>query len=103
MLSAAMTDDNQGDLFFTGSPEQQENIARVHHKIAPTICAYFKQLGLGGEFHVDQLRRYVGRHYPDTAPDSPGRIMRSLRGRKAIDYVVVNRRASLYRVTGVGQ
>lgn len=96
--------DVQGDLFeFRGSPEQQENIARVYSKIAATILAFFRLIGLYGEFHVDELRVYVERHYPNTAPDSAGRIMRELRLHGDLDYEVVNRRASLYRITAIGK
>jgi hypothetical protein len=86
-------------LDFLGDLEQRENIARVHNKIAPIIARFFEERGVGHEFHVDELRRYVARHYPVNAPDSAGRIMRDLRERKWIGYEVVNRRASLYRMT----
>lgn len=35
------------------------------------------------------------------APDSPSRILRALRQAQMIDYTVVNRRQSLYRVDRV--
>ena len=81
--------------------EQDGNIDRVRSKIASTMIAFFRLVGLRGEFHVDELRVYVD-HFYACAPDSAGRIMRDLRTRKAINYEVVDRRASLYRVTGVG-
>ena len=97
----------QGDLFggeqFTGSPEQRENIARVHAKIAPVIAAFFHEQGLGTTFHVDDLRRYVARRYAVIAPDSAGRIMRDMRRKSWVDYEVVNRRASLYVITSIGE
>ena len=95
----------QADLFggeqFRGSPAQQENIARVHAKIAPVIASFFHERGLGATFHVDDLRRYVARRYAVIAPDSAGRIMRDMREREWVDYEVVNRRASLYRITSI--
>ena len=97
----------QGDLFggesFSGSPEQKENIARVSAKISPIIATFFHERGVGSEFHVDDLRRYVARRYAVVAPDSAGRIMRDMRTRHWVDYEVVNRRASLYRITSLGQ
>lgn len=88
-------------LEFRGPPEQQENIARVSHRIAPTIVGYFRHRGVGAEFRVDDLRAHIARHFPGIAPDSAGRIMRDLRGRGTIDYAVINRRQSLYRITSV--
>ena len=97
----------QPDLFagvtFTGPPEQRENIARVHAKIAPIIARFFHERGLGSTFHVDDLRRYVAARYAAIAPDSAGRIMRDMRSRQWVDYEVVNRRASLYRITSLGE
>lgn len=84
---------------FPGEFEQRENISRVHNKIAPIISQFFHDRGIGHQFHVDELRRYVARHYPVNAPDSAGRIMRDMRERKWIGYEVLNRRASLYRIT----
>lgn len=46
------------------------------------------------EFRMEELRRAIG---PKRAPDSAGRILRLLRQHDALDYVVVNRRQSLYR------
>ncbi len=84
---------------FRGPPEQRENIARVHHKIAPAILDYFQAHGVGYEFHVDSLRRWIAARYPGIAPDSAGRIMRDLRQSGVLDYEVVNRRQSLYQIT----
>jgi hypothetical protein len=98
---------SQPDLFggeqFKGPPEQRENIARVHAKIAPVIAAFFHERGIGSQFHVDDLRRYVARRYAVIAPDSAGRIMRDMRVKQWVDYEVVNRRASLYRITSLGE
>lgn len=75
----------------------REHLERVSAKVAGFVVAFFKTAGIGAEFHVDQLRRYVLQHYP-TAPDSAGRIMRDLRQRGYLDYEVLNRRDSLYRI-----
>jgi len=86
---------------FNGPPEQVENIARVYSKLAAHIVEFFRINGPLSEFHVDHLRRWISLRYPGTAPDSAGRIMRDLRQRGLIDYIVVNRRQSLYRITAV--
>jgi hypothetical protein len=43
----------------------------------------------------------VLRHEPTTAPDSPGRILRELRLTGKLNYVVINRRQSLYQFRAV--
>jgi hypothetical protein len=69
---------------------------RVYGRIAPLILTFARKHA-GQKFHVDQLRRYVRRHVPDIAPDSPGRILRELRLEGRLHYVVLNRRQSLYQ------
>jgi len=49
-------------------------------------------------FHMSELTEYVRSRVP-TAPDSAGRIMRHLRDEGALDYELVSRSKSLYRVT----
>jgi len=72
--------------------------SRVFGKLAPIIMQYAER-NAGRTFHVEQLRRYVERAYPGVgvAPDSPGRILRELRLLGKLDYVVLNRRDSLYQ------
>src|SRR5262245_56170469 len=97
--------DDHPDLFdhdFSGAPEQRVEIARVHSKISACITNFFRERGVGAQFHVDDLRRYVAAHAL-IAPDSAGRIMRDMRERSWIGYEVVNRRASLYRITSIGE
>lgn len=70
--------------------------ARVYTRIAPVVLA-FRAVCNGTDFHVEELRQFVLDNVPEIAPDSPGRILRELRLQGIIDYIVVNRRASLYR------
>jgi hypothetical protein len=69
---------------------------RVYGRIAPLILEFWGNKG-GREFHVEELRQYVLTRVPLIAPDSPGRILRELRLQGALDYIVTNRRQSLYR------
>ncbi len=77
----------------TDVPEER---ARVYSRIARLIMD-FAEDHAGERFHVEELRRYVEDRMPDVAPDSPGRILRELRLEGRIDYVVINRRQSLYQ------
>ncbi|MET0653678.1 MAG: hypothetical protein ABWY63_14300 [Hyphomicrobiaceae bacterium] len=70
--------------------------ARVFTRIAPVILTFRAERGFN-TFHAEELRDYVIERLPDIAPDSPGRILRELRLLGRLDYVVINRRQSLYQ------
>jgi len=76
--------------------DDKEERARVYSRIAPVILTFAADHA-GQTFHAEQLRRYVLHHDPAIAPDSPGRILRELRLGGKLDYVVLNRRQSLYQ------
>jgi hypothetical protein len=79
------------------APHERE---RVYGKIAPLILS-FHSINLGKSFHAEDLRRYVLFFAPDIAPDSPGRILRELRLEGKLNYVVINRRDSLYQFRSI--
>lgn len=69
---------------------------RVYGRIAPIILEFYR--GHAGQmFRMEQLRRYVISRVPEIAPDSTSRILRELRLENRINYVVLNRRQSLYQ------
>lgn len=70
--------------------------ARVYGKIAPVILQFSAHYA-GMQFHVEELRTFVTLFAPEVAPDSPGRILRQLRQEGKLNYVVLNRRQSLYQ------
>jgi hypothetical protein len=78
---------------YNDSPEDR---GRVYGMIAPLILQFYRD-NAGRSFHVEQLRCFVRDRAPGIAPDSPGRILRELRLEGKIDYVVLNRRQSLYQ------
>ena len=78
------------------SDDDHEERARVYHRIAPVIME-FSRLRAGEQFHVEELRVFVLERVPGIAPDSPGQILRALREEGRLDYVVINRRQSLYQ------
>jgi hypothetical protein len=75
------------------TPEER---ASVFSRIAPIVLA-FRSENPGGAFQANALRDYVIERAPGIAPDSPGRILRQLRSLGRLDYVVINRRQSLYQ------
>ena len=82
------------------SPADRERVGKA---ITWAIVAFFKRrLATGqAEFKADDLRRYVREQVGDAiAPASPDRIMRHLRHGGTINYELVSRSESRYRVTG---
>ncbi len=75
--------------------QQSLNLVRVSDKIASLILEF---CSVNAEFHMVDLCAYVTAREPSTAPDSPSRILRSLRRQGLVDYQVVSRSASLYRM-----
>jgi hypothetical protein len=75
------------------APQERE---RVFARIAPLVMDYASSHA-GEAFHAEELRQFVLERDPLIAPDSPGRILRELRLAGKIDYVVINRRQSLYQ------
>lgn len=80
--------------------EQMEHLQRVSTRIGNAIIEFCRG-NLEEEFHADDLREWVSSQVARVAPGSADRIFRDLRIRGRIDYVLVSRRDSLYRVTRV--
>jgi hypothetical protein len=79
-------------------PEQATQLARVRSRLADAVLAFCRQ---HETFQLADLHAFIRAHGDEGAPDSPSRILRDLRARNRIDYTVVNRRASQYRVTWI--
>ncbi len=71
------------------------HINRVASKIKSAILAFTSKRVV---FRADELRAFVALRCGATAPASADRILRDLRQRGRIKYVVVSRRRSLYRI-----
>lgn len=78
--------------------QQAAHLARVTSAIGQAVLEFCRSIGANGEFHAKQLHDYVGSH---VAPASADRILRQMRSAGRVNYAVVNRRASLYRITAV--
>jgi hypothetical protein len=79
---------------------QAHNLQRVSDNISDVVLRFCKAR-IGRHFHAEALVQHVMAFTPKCAPDSPSRILRELRRQGRVDYVVVNRAASLYRVVAV--
>jgi hypothetical protein len=82
--------------------EQRSNLKRVTDRIGRSIIEFARdQLATGNHcFHMDSLRVHVSKGHA-IAPDSPGRVLRTLRQRKLIGYEIISRRDSLYQILWV--
>jgi len=74
------------------------DIDRVRSRIKAAILAFTSKRVV---FRADELRAFVAQRCGATAPASADRILRDLRQRGTLKYVVVSRRRSLYRVLPV--
>lgn len=80
--------------------EQEEQLSRVRSRIGKAVMDFCND---NPKFHADDLRKAVIAQCGVTAPGSADRILRDLRKRGFINYVVVNRRGSLYETCPVEQ
>jgi hypothetical protein len=78
--------------------EQNEHLERVSSRTEWAIIRFCQE---HSSFHADELRAAVTRATGSAAPASSDRILRLLRTKGIVNYVVVSRRESLYRVLGV--
>ena len=80
---------------------QDEQITRVRNAIGDCVFAFCEKIGIDAQFHAEDLHHYVKNRHGG-APASADRILRLLRREGQLDYVVVDRADSLYRVTSLG-
>ena len=74
---------------------QREQLTRVSGRIAEAIIAFCRE---HIEFHAEELRASVRAACGEVAPGSCDRVLRDLRKRGRLNYMVVSRAASRYRV-----
>ena len=81
---------------------QTANLTRVSDNIAQYVLEFFRARQHGVEFHGPELTAYVHGKRPGSL-SSPDRVMRSLKKSGELDYEVVSRSRSLYRVLSLGE
>ena len=72
----------------------------------PTAILEFYQYRLANgpeKFYIGDLQYYVAARMPEINQDSVDRVLRRLRLQNKINYVVLNRNASLYQVLPVSE
>ncbi len=81
--------------------QQSAELARVSSKLEPLVLAFFASKKSGDEFHINELTRFVWRINPLIAADSPRRVMRELKMDGKLNYELISRSASLYKVAAM--
>lgn len=75
--------------------EQREELDRVRSRIGFAVLCFCRE---HRSFHADDLRRWVIETAGIAAPASADRVLRDLRQRGKLNYIVTSRRASQYVV-----
>ena len=83
--------------------KRKDNLERVRGNIERVLLAFAKHRidTNNPEFYAEDLLLAVESAFIPCAPDSPGRIMRLLRREGLINYKVVSRKDSLYRLVSL--
>ncbi len=85
-------------LFDVEQPVQLEHVGGIIGNLILAWCRTRQRSGQV-EFHADELRAHISRHTDGhSAPASADRILRDLRRKGKVQYAVVSRRQSLYRL-----
>ena len=76
------------------------HLERVSSRISRAIIEFCRERKASNrtQFHAEELRKHVDKKVGVTAPGSADRILRDLRSKHLLDYEIVSRRDSLYRV-----
>lgn len=81
--------------------KRKDNLERVRSRLENALLTFFHTIGPGTEFRASDLVEAMKFCSIACAPDSPGRIMRLLKRDGEIDYKVVSRKDSLYKLLAV--
>jgi hypothetical protein len=76
--------------------QQHENLERVTERIGHAILEFFK--APRAQFRAADLHQFVEERVSRVAPNSPYRIMLALKRKRLIDYALISRSGSLYRI-----
>ena len=79
----------------------QKYLNTVTARIADSIINYART-HVREQFHASDLRRFVNTDV-GCAPSSADRVLRNLRQMGVVDYTVVNRAQSLYKINAVAK
>ena len=83
-------------------PEQDSELERVSERIAAVVIDFFNEHGPGYEFNLHEITLYVMQKVV-CSPTSPYRVMADLRKKDRLNYIVMSRKESLYRMTAIAE
>jgi len=78
--------------------EQTDELNRVSDRIAAVVVDFYNEHEPGYEFTLHEVTLYVMQKVV-CSPTSPYRVMADLRKKGQVNYVVLSRKESLYRMT----
>lgn len=83
---------------------QKEHLERVSTKIGRVILEFYRERLEAGtpDFYMTDLSTYVQAKVPEVAPDSPRRVFNDLKNKGALNYELLSRRDSHYRLVALG-
>lgn len=86
----------------THDAQQELELERVTKRVGEFIIKFVRHVAANerGMFRMADLLSFV-QERAQVSPDSPSRVLRSLRARGAVSYRCVERAASLYEVTWI--
>lgn len=82
--------------------DQDAQLDRVSKRIRGALLAFFMTRTPGTEYHGEDLRRHIAGQCGDVAPDSARRIASMMKREGSINYELVDKTRSLYRVLAPG-
>lgn len=78
--------------------DYRQELERVSEKVSQHVIDFFNQHGPGYEFNLHEITLYVMQRVK-CSPTSPYRIMADLKSKNQVNYTVLSRKESLYRMT----
>ena len=83
--------------------EHKKSLTRVEDNIQDLVIEYCGMvLEHGGFLHLQELEDWVRNRHRACVSGSPGRILRLLRKKEIIEYMLISRKKSIYKILGVG-
>lgn len=80
--------------------EQEDQLGRTSNALAPIIASYYEEYGIGHEFTLHAITLHVMQQVV-CSPTSPYRVMAEMKKNGQLNYVVLNRAQSLYKIVEV--
>ena len=92
---------HDGQATYKACDVQKQELDRVSANIGDLVIRFLKQKGKGAEFTTSELYLFCLESVEHLAPGSSCRVLRDLKAKNQIDYSLVDRSTSRYRIEAV--